>query len=116
MKKLLVLAFLACASCAPLQAVHNAATTPISDRSVYVAVNTFNTLEVAATNYLRLPRCGGSATVCRDVKVSRQVIFAVREGRVARERLELGARTGDVTSLDALQIAIGTLQTALNRR
>ena len=60
----------------------------VSPTMVYVAANTFDALEATATNYLRLPKCGGLATVCRNQNAVVVIIPAIRSGRVARNNLE----------------------------
>lgn len=77
---------LALSGCAGLQAVQN---TEVPEAYIYVAANTFNALEITATNYLRLPKCkAGTTPICRSPAATAQIIPAVRSGRAARDELE----------------------------
>lgn len=88
----------------------------VSPTMVYVAANTFDALEATATNYLRLPKCGGSVVVCRNQNAVAAIIPAVRSGRVARNNLEQflkdhPGQLGPQGLYDALTQSITTLQT-----
>jgi len=88
----------------------------VSPTMVYVAANTFDALEATATNYLRLPKCGGTAIVCRNQNAVAAIIPAVRSGRVARNNLEQflkdhPGQLGPQGLYDALTQSITTLQT-----
>ena len=95
MKKIfLIVAALSLASCSTLQQFKNVAETVgefnVSPQAVILASNTFDALEITATNYLRLPRCKSATTspVCRSPTASALLIPAVRSGRVARDNLQ----------------------------
>lgn len=88
----------------------------VSPTMVYVAANTFDALEATATNYLRLPKCGGTAIVCRNQNAVAAIIPAVHSGRVARNNLEQflkdhPGQLGPQGLYDALTQSITTLQT-----
>ena len=122
MKKLLVLVIaFSLAGCATeLQKIKNAydvvTSSSVSPTMVYVAANTFDALEATATNYLRLPTCGGTAIICRNQNAVTAIIPAVRSGRVARNNLEQflkdhPGQLGPQGLYDALTKSITTLQT-----
>ena len=117
MKKFLVLittAFLI-SGCANLRNAWEAATTAtVSPTVVVVSANSFDALEVTATNYLRLPKCTGASSVCRSAEATMKIIPAIRAGRVARNNLEQFMRDhpgqlGSQGSYDALKASIDTL-------
>lgn len=123
MKKLLVIGLLfALSACTNLQnALSTVEGTSVSPSAVYVAVNAFDAVEATATNYLRLPRCSGSASyACRDPGATRRIIPAVRSGRVARTNLEQFYKDnpgalGPVGLYNALVTATNTLQSVVTR-
>ena len=81
-----------------------------------IASNTFDALEVTATNYLRLKSCRKAATVvCRDPTATALIIPAVRSGRVARNNLQQFLadhpnQLGPSGAFDALNASISTIQ------
>ena len=91
----------------------------VTPQVVSVAGNTFDSLEIIATNYLSLPKCGKTrALACRDPGVTKKLIPAVRSGRVARNNLEQffkdhPGQLGPTGLYDALQTAINTLQSVI---
>ena len=123
--KRLILAFglaLSLSACASLQSGWDTLTsTQVTVTTVAVAGNTFDALEATATGYLRLPRCNATnGPACRDAGVTKQVISAVRSGRVARNNLEQfftdhPGKLGPQGLYDALQVAIATLQAVNNQ-
>lgn len=91
MRKILVLVVaLALAGCATLQkdyAIITGAT--VSPAAVIVAGNTFDALEVTATNYLVFCKANRDKAACTGyVKARKVIIPAIRSGRVARNNLE----------------------------
>lgn len=87
----------------------------ISPTMVYVAANTFDALEATATNYLRLPKCGGSSIICRNQSAVAVIIPAIRSGRVARNNLEQflkdhPGQLGPKGLYDSLTASIDTIQ------
>ena len=107
-------------ACANLQNAYSTLTSAqVTATQVSVAGNTFDGLEATATAYLRLKRCNGSnGPICRDPKVTPQIIGAVRAGRVARNNLEQfftdhPGQLGPSGDYAALTTAISTLQAAL---
>jgi len=120
MRKLLILPLLlVLGGCAALSKVENAFTTlsgaSVSPAAVVVAANSFDALEATATNYLRLPRCGKTATkVCRDKAATAVLIPAIQNGRKARNDLEdfltdHPGQLGPQGLYDALQLSINTV-------
>lgn len=119
MKKLLIAATLALSlvGCANLQNAYNTVTgASVSPTAVYVAANSFDAVEVTATNYLRLKKCSpSSGPVCRDPAATAKIIPAVRSGRVARNNLLAFMKAnpgqlGPVGLYNALTSATQTLQ------
>lgn len=104
------------ASCASLNRfIEQATQVEVSPTAVYVAVNTFNAMQITATNYLRLRRCDGSTPVCRSPAATAVIIPAVRSGRIARNNLRAfmernPGKLGAQGSYDALQSSISTLR------
>lgn len=111
--------------CAQWQAIEQKVSTVVSavsgatvnPQAVLVASNIFDGLEVTATNYLRLATCNGTTPVCRDPAATKEIIPAVRSGRVARNNLQQFFRDhpgqlGPQGLYDALQTSIATLQAA----
>ena len=88
----------------------------VSPQSVVIASNTFDALEVTATNYLRLPSCRKvTSKVCRDATATSLIIPAVRSGRVARNNLQQFLadhpnQLGPSGAFDALNASISTIQ------
>ncbi len=64
--------------------IQNAASGTISPQAIYVAANTFDAVEVSATNYLNLKKCPIGAPFCRSPVATKALIPAIRAGRVAR--------------------------------
>lgn len=120
MKKILplfVVAALALGGCANLTNAWNTLTSSqVTASQVAVAGNTFDGLEAIATGYLRLTKCNGAnGPICRDPTATKQIISAIRGGRVARNNLEQffkdhPGQLGPQGLYDALQTAISTLQ------
>lgn len=126
MKKFLIIALaIGLAGCtselAKFKAAYDVVTSSsVSPTMVYVAANTFDALEATATNYLRLPKCGGLSTVCRNQAAVMTIIPAVRSGRVARNNLEQflkdhPGQLGPQGLYDSLSASIGTLQTIFSQ-
>ena len=92
MKKLLIISALALSlgGCAGTRVgdfigtIESAATGTVSPEAIYIARNSFDTVEVSATNYLKLPRCPTQAPFCREPSITPQLIDALRSGRDAR--------------------------------
>src|SRR6185312_146307 len=123
MKKLIpIILALSLGGCAGLTNAYNTLSgTSVSPTAVYVAANAFDAVEVTATNYLKLKKCSAtSGPVCRSVTATKQIIPAVRSGRVARTNLENfmaqnpGA-LGPVGLYNALTSATSTLQAIVSQ-
>ncbi len=109
-------------ACTTWQNAYNTVTgATVSPTAVYVAANAFDAVEVTATNYLRLKKCTGTnGPVCRSPAATKQIIPAVRAGRVARTNLENfmaqnpGA-LGPAGLYNALTAATATLQSIVSQ-
>lgn len=119
MKKLIAVALLglSLAGCASLQqdyAIITGAT--VSPAAVIVAGNAFDALEATATNYLVFCKANRTVAGCGSyVAARKQILPAVRAGRVARNNLEgfLTANPGQLGPsglYNALVTAVNTLQ------
>ncbi len=64
--------------------IQSVASGTISPQAIYVAANTFDAVEVSATNYLMLKKCPIAAPFCRSPIATKALIPAIRAGRVAR--------------------------------
>lgn len=95
MKKILIIALaLTLSGCATFERFKQVAETVgelrITPQAVIIASNTFDAVEVTATNYLRLKRCNKAfvTPVCRNPTATALIILAIRSGRVARNNLQ----------------------------
>jgi len=79
-----LLAVFALPGCSTFTAIQSATVDP---QKVVIAANSFDAVEVTATNYLTLPKCP-DAKVCKSSAVVAKLVPAVKEGRVARNKLE----------------------------
>ena len=122
MKKILLTfaVLLSLAGCTSLQNAYTSLNgTTVSPTAVYVAANAFDAVEATATNYLRLPKCTATnGPVCRNATATKQIIPAVRAGRVARTNLENFMQQnpgalGPVGLYNALTAATNTLQAVI---
>ncbi len=109
----LVLAFLSLPGCATLQKIESAisiATGPnVTPQQVYIAINAFDGIEVAATSYLRAT-CPNPKS-CQDPATAGTVITWVRAGRADRNTLKAGLRAapGQNISLVAVYNDLGSM-------
>ena len=122
MKKLLILiiAALAISGCAQLQKFEDAisimASSKVSPTAVIVAVNSFDAVEVSATNYISLPKCTATnGPICRNAAATAQIIKVIRSGRIARNNLLqlMKDHPGELATqglYDALNTAIDTVK------
>ena len=124
MKKILLTftILLSLAGCASIQNAYSTLNgTTVSPTAVYVEANAFDAVEATATNYLRLKKCTAtSGPVCRNANATKQIIPAVRAGRVARTNLENFMQQnpgalGPVGLYNALTAATATLQAVVNQ-
>lgn len=116
---MLLVAGLMVGGCARLQAVFDILTAAeaaeVPATAVIVAANTFDALEVTATNYLRLKRCTEKTRpVCREPAATAVIVPAVRSGRIARDNLkkflrENPGKLGPSGLYNALSVASNTL-------
>lgn len=122
MKKLLIPLVLALAlgACANLQNAYSTITgASVSPEMVYVARNSFDALEVTATNYIRYCTSHRGGTGCSDTAI-KSLIPAVRSGRVARNNLtqfqkDNPGALGPAGLYNALVTATNTLQAVENQ-
>lgn len=123
MRKLALIVVVALApslgACAQTQKLLNAvsvitsAHVPVGD--VVAADKAFNAMQGIADAYISLPRCDGSTAACRKPAITKQVIAAVRKGRIARNNLVAFARAhpgeiGAQGAYDALNASIDTIR------
>jgi hypothetical protein len=99
--------------------VETAVSATVSPNAIVLAASSYDALEATAKNYIdpRLnKRCNGTnGPVCRDPNATIVINKAMREGRVARNNAKQFLRDhpgelGTEGLYDALQLAIGTLQ------
>lgn len=117
MKKIILAALLALSlgACANLQNAYSTITgASVSPATVYVARNSFDALEVTSTNYIKYCTQHRGATGCSDTAI-KQLIPAVRSGRVARNNLiqfqkDNPGALGPAGLYNALIAATNTLQ------
>lgn len=124
MKKLLVIGLvgLSLGGCAQLKNDWNAVTgATVSPEAVLVAGNSFDALEATATNYLTFCKANRALSVCTSyVAARKQILPAVRSGRVARNNLENflqqnPGQLGPSGLYNALLSAISTLQSTVSQ-
>lgn len=127
MKKILILCTaLFLASCADTKfgqfvaSVESAATGTVSPAAIYIARNSFDAIEVSATNYLLLKKCPINAPFCRDAGATAKLIPAIRSGRVARNNatqflIDHPNQLGTQGLYEALTTATSTIQTILTQ-
>lgn len=119
MKKLIALGLLGLSlgGCAQLKNEWNAVTgATVSPEAVLVAANSFDALEATATNYLTFCKANRTLSVCSSyVAARKQILPAIRSGRVARNNLENflqqnPGQLGPSGLYNALMAAITTIQ------
>lgn len=126
MKKLLIILLsLSLAGCASLerlkQTVEAVGEFTVSPEAVIIASNTFDALEITATNYLKLKSCRKiPSNICRDPTATALIIPAIRSGRVARNDLqqflaEHPNQLGPSGGFDALNASISTIKGILSQ-
>lgn len=125
MKKILIIALaLTLSGCAGtrfgtfVSNLEQAATGSVSPEAIYIAANSFDAVEVSATNYLNLKKCPVNAPFCRDANATSKLIPAIRSGRVARSnaRQFLNDHPGQLGSqglYDALVTSTDTIKSIL---
>lgn len=88
----------------------------VSPEMVLIASNSFDAVQVTATNYLRLKRCtGDNGPICRDPTVTPTLIAVIKSGRVARDDLQKFMRDhpgalGKTGLYNALIQSVGTIK------
>lgn len=103
-------------------AVPTSVTNPVSSATVdrrYVVAGavTFDAVEQLATEYLKRPKCP-QAVLCRDPKVSKPLIAAMRKGIIIRRQMVSFARQhpdqlGDQGLQDALNQTVNTIRSLI---
>jgi hypothetical protein len=103
--------------CGTIQQAWDIATsTKISPAAMVIARESFNSVEIIATRYLRLKKCSAtSGPVCRDPAATRIIIPTVRNGIVARNNMvafmrEHPGELGPAGVYDALNLATDGLK------
>ena len=116
MKKLITFVlFLSLAGCANLQNDFSIITgASVSPTAVYVARNSFDALEITATNYIVFCKRNPATVGCSKTAIAK-IIPAVRAGRVARANIvqfqkDHPGQLGTTGLYDALVTATNTLQ------
>ena len=116
MKKLVpFVLFLLLAGCANLQNDFSIITgASVSPTAVYVARNSFDALEITATNYIVFCKRNPATVGCSKTAIAK-IIPAVRAGRVARANIvqfqkDHPGQLGTTGLYDALVTATNTLQ------
>jgi len=120
MKKLLLIATLALSlgGCAGLQSFYNVTTSAVNGASptaIYVARNSFDAVEVTATNYIVYCKVHPSTPGCSKTAIAK-LIPAVRSGRIARTNLVQWQKQnppgtwGPIGMYNTLTTATATLQ------
>lgn len=108
--------------CATLDKLVNVNTTvstyTVKPSDMVIARQSFNAVEIAATQYLSLKRCDGSNVVCRSPAVTPDLIQAIRRGRVARNNItqfvkDHPGQLGPTGLYDAVVSATSTIQSVL---
>lgn len=121
MNKIILIALaISLGACSTLERLKTAAEAvgefTVSPQAVVIASNTFDALEVTATNYLKLKSCRKVSTIiCRDATATALIVPAVRAGRVARNNLQQFLadhpnQLGPTGAFDALNASISTIQ------
>jgi hypothetical protein len=104
--------------------VEVAVSATVSPNAIVLAASSYDALAATAKNYIdpRLnKRCNGSnGPICRDPNATIAINKAIREGRVARNNAKQFLRDhpgelGTQGLYDALQLAIGTLQSIFSQ-
>ena len=115
MKKLVILCVLLLGGCAQIQKDWNIVTgATVSPAAVIVAGNAYDALEVTATSYLQFCKANRPLAVCSSyVAARRQILPAIRAGRVARNNLEafLVANPGQLGPSGLYNVLIASINT-----
>lgn len=118
MKKLLLVLVLVLGGCTNLQNFWDtgvAAVTTVSPSAIFIARNSFDAVEVTATNYIVYCKVHPRVTGCSKAAIA-TLIPAVRSGRIARTNLAQWQRNnppgtwGPASLYNALTSATATLQ------
>lgn len=84
-----IAACLALGSCSNLKTAYDVATSAsVSPKLVVIAGNAFDAIEPVATGYIHYCSPNPSPAGCNDTIIQKQLIPAIRSGRVARTNLE----------------------------
>lgn len=104
----LALCGLGLGGCAELQKVETAFQTVtgnvVAPQAVLVAINAYDAIEVTATSYIRLPRCGTGPTICRDPAITAKTIPLIKAGRADRNQLKAALRANPGASISLLDV------------
>jgi hypothetical protein len=87
----------------------------VNRKAVYTLASTFDALQVTATNYMALCRDYPKNATCNRALIQKQIIPAIRSGRIARNSLMRFARDnpgklGTTGAYNALTASVATLQ------
>ena len=85
----------------------------VTPQQAYIAANAFDTIEATATQYLKLPACGATASkLCRTASGVNAIVSAIRIGRTARNNLEAAVTTSNGQPVSSSLYAALTAQTS----
>ncbi len=116
------LACLGLAGCGAVpKAIEIVAGTSVSQKTVGAGIQTFDGVEITATNYLKLPTCADGqkvATGCKNGATVPKLITDVQAGRAARDKLWADAKAspngvGAKTLYDSVMAAVKVINADL---
>lgn len=99
------------AGCGAVQDVEYAVTAKIPQNQIATAVQSFDALEVSATQYLKLPICAAGvsiATGCKAPGSATKVITDVKAGRAARNALWASSKASSDGGVPATSLVYTT--------
>lgn len=97
--------------CGAVQDVEYAVTAKIPQNQIATAVQSFDALEVSATQYIKLPTCAAGisiATGCKAPGSAMNVISDVQAGRAARNALWASSKASSDGSVPATSLVYTT--------
>lgn len=108
------LALLALGGCSTINAVQQVATATVPEHLVTPALNTFNILKGAATNYGRYCIQQAMKPAICEAGTRRIVIKAVRVGTGARDRLVVSLESGQPAASSVFNLMVGAIDDLKN--
>lgn len=105
MKRLaILLTAVAVAGCSGtlINGISTVAGASVSAKAVFAIAQSFGAAEIAAANYLRLPRCApATRPICREPGATPVIKGAARSGRIARDAMKRELRAACAVEFDA---------------